>query len=432
MTKDISRRDFTKIAALAPLGAVTAGCARTEPDAGTGPATGPLARAAAGREFPAGFHWGTATAAYQIEGAWNEDGKGASIWDTYAHTPGKIANGDTGDVANDHYHRYREDVKLMKDLGATAYRFSVSWPRIFPDGTGQPNPRGIDFYSRLVDELKAAGIEPFATLYHWDLPQALQDRYGGWQSAETAKAFGEYAGYFADKLSDRVRYFFTINEFNQVTAMGHQGVELVVQGKPVRMHIAPGLTLAEGPLNQVRHHTVLAHGLAVQAIRARARAGTKVGPAENMPHALPVIDTPEHVAAAEAATRKLNRYFFVPMLEGRYDDAYLSAAGADAPKFTDEEMKIIGAPLDFVGINVYIPTLLVMASSDPSGYAVVPFNDSHPKMYSAWHRLAPESQYWAPRLLHASGSRRRSTSPRTAVRPPTSSPPTATSTTRIA
>jgi beta-glucosidase len=183
--------------------------------------------------------------------------------------------------------------------------------------------------------------------------------------------------------------------------MGHRGVEVTVQGNTVRMHIAPGLTLEEGPLNQVRHHSILGHGLAVQAIRAMGRAGTKAGPAENMPHALPVIDSPEHITAAETATRTLNRYFFVPMLEGRYDEAYLTAAGKDAPKFTDEEMKIIGAPLDFVGINVYIPSLLVMASDQPPGYREVPFSVSHPKMFSAWHRLAPESQYWAPRLLQA-------------------------------
>jgi beta-glucosidase len=360
-----------------------------------------VAKTGDARTFPQGFYWGTATAAYQIEGAWNEDGKGPSIWDTFVRTPGRIKNGDTGDVAIDHYHRYKEDVQVMKGMGANAYRFSISWPRIFPQGTGAPNPKGIDFYSRLVDELKAAGIEPFATLYHWDLPQALQDRYGGWQSSETSKAFGDYAGQVARSLSDRVRHFFTINEFKQVTEMGHQGVELHVQGKPVRMHIAPGLTLEEGPLNQVRHHTILAHGLAVQAIRAAARAGTKVGPAENMPHALPVIDSSEHVKAAEAATRNLNRYFFVPMLEGRYDDAYLKSTGKDAPKFTDEEMKIIGAPLDFVGINVYIPSLLVAASDQPPGYREIPFNDSHPKMFSAWHRLLPESQYWSPRLLHS-------------------------------
>jgi beta-glucosidase len=360
----------------------------------------PAAAQTSARTFPQGFFWGVATAAYQIEGAWNEDGKGPSIWDTFAHTPGKIKNGDTGDVAIDHYHRYKEDVQVMKDMGVTAYRFSIAWPRIFPQGTGQPNQKGLDFYNRLVDELRAAGIEPFATLYHWDLPQALQDM-GGWQSRDTSKAFGDYAGYVAKNLSNRVRYFFTINEFKQLAETGHRGVELHVQGKPVRLHIAPGLTLEDGPLNQVRHHAILGHGLAVQAIRAMGRAGTKVGPAENMPHALPAIDSPEHVKAAEAATRALNIYYLGPMLEGRYDDAYLKAAGKDAPKFTDEDFRAIGSPLDFVGINVYIPSLLVIASDQPPGYREVPFNVSHPKMFSTWHRLAPESQYWSPRLLHS-------------------------------
>ncbi|MCT8992194.1 GH1 family beta-glucosidase [Chelativorans sp. SCAU2101] len=353
------------------------------------------------RQFPEGYFWGVATAAYQIEGAWNEDGKGESIWDRYAHTPGKIKNGDTGDVAIDHYHRYKEDVALIKDIGAKAYRFSFSWPRIFPEGTGQLNQKGLDFYDRLVDELKAADIEPFATLYHWDLPQALQDKYGGWQSAETAKALGEYAGVVAKALGDRVGHFFTINEFKQVTETAHRGVELHVQGRTVRLMSAPGILLEDGPLNQVRHHAVLGHGLAVQAIRAMGRAGTKVGPAENMGHALPIIDSPEHIKAAEAATRAQNKYFLGPMLEGRYDDAYLKAAGNDAPKFTDEEMKIIGTPVDFVGINVYIPLLVVEASDDPPGYREVPFSISHPKMFSDWHRLSPESQYWAPRLLHS-------------------------------
>jgi beta-glucosidase len=397
MSLRVTRRDVAKVGAAVTLvsSSTTIGAAQTVQPFGVS-AADPVTR-----EFPSGFYWGVATASYQIEGAWNEDGKGPSIWDMFAHTPGKIKNGDTGDVAIDHYHRYKEDVQLMKEMGVNAYRFSISWPRIFPEGTGTPSLKGIDFYSRLVDELKAAGIEPFATLYHWDLPQALQDKYGGWQSAETSKAFGEYAGYVAKNLSDRVGHIFTINEFNQVTKMGYQGVELQIQGKPIRMHIAPGLTLEEGPLNQVRHYTVLAHGLAVQAIRAMGQKDTKVGPAENMPHALPVIDLSDHVQAAEAATRDLNRHFLVPMLEGHYDDAYLKSAGKDAPKFTDDEMKIIGSPVDFVGINVYIPTLLVMASDQPPGYREVPWNVSHPKMFSAWHRLAPESQYWSPRLLHS-------------------------------
>jgi beta-glucosidase len=154
--------------------------------------------ASIGRRFPDGFYWGVATSAYQIEGAWNEDGKGVSIWDTFAHTPGNIKNDDIGDVANDHYHRYKEDVALMKSIGVNAYRFSIAWPRIFPEGTGQPNPKGLNFYNRLVDELLAAGIEPFATLYHWDLPQTLQDKYGGWQSMDTVNVFADYAGYVAE------------------------------------------------------------------------------------------------------------------------------------------------------------------------------------------------------------------------------------------
>ena len=185
-----------------------------------------VAPAAAVRRFPDGFYWGVATSAYQIEGAWDEDGKGESIWDRFAHTPGKIENEDTGDVANDHYHRYAEDVAIMKSISANAYRFSIAWPRIFPDGSGQPNPKGISFYSRLVDELLAAGIEPFATLYHWDLPQALHDRYGGWQSKETVHAFADYAGYVAARLGDRVGHFFTINEFRSFVEGGYSGFDI--------------------------------------------------------------------------------------------------------------------------------------------------------------------------------------------------------------
>jgi beta-glucosidase len=352
-------------------------------------------------EFPKGFVWGVATASYQIEGSPDADGKGKSIWDTYAHTPGKMKNGDTGDVAIDHYRRYKDDVKVMKNLGATAYRFSIAWPRVFPNGTGEPNPKGLDFYSRLVDELLAAGIEPFPTLYHWDLPQALQDAHGGWQSHETAKAFGEYSGYVAQKLSDRVKHFFTINEFHSFVDVGHRGAELVVQGKPVLIELAPGLKLQPSALNQVRHHAVLAHGLAVQAIRAMGRPGTKVGPAEVLYVAVPAIDTPAHVKAAEAATRDLNAAFLGVILEGKYSDTYLSAAGKDAPTFTDEDLRIISSPLDFVGINVYRPSSYVLASNEPPGYKAIPTNVSHPKMFSSWHTFGPEALYWAPKQLQS-------------------------------
>jgi len=352
------------------------------------------------REFPKGFYWGVATASYQVEGAWNEDGKGPSIWDTYAHTPGHINNNDTGDIANDHYHRYKEDVALMKDIGATAYRFSIAWPRIFPEGTGAPNAKGVDFYKRLTDELRAKGIEPFVTLYHWDLPQALHDKYGGWRSKDTAKAFAEYAGYIVEQLGDRVKHYFTINEFRSFVEAGYQGLEVQVGGgKTLHLGGAPGLRLSNGELNQVRHNAVLGHGLAVQAIRARGRAGTKVGFAENMKVVVPVMDTPEYVRAAETATREINADFTTVLLEGRYTDAYLAGAGADAPKFTAEELKTIASPLDFVGINVYRPNAYVEPSGEAPGYREIPFNASHPKMHSSWHVFDPECLYWAPRHL---------------------------------
>jgi len=290
------------------------------------------------RRFPKGFLWGTATASYQIEGAVDEDGRGPSIWDTFAHTPGKIADGSTGDVAVDHYHRYKEDVQLMKALGAKSYRFSIAWPRVFPQGTGAPNPKGLDFYNRLVDELLANGIKPFATLYHWDLPQALQDR-GGWESRDTAGAFGDYAGYVAEKISDRVKHFFTINEFYTFVEMGHR-----------RGAMAPGLTLPRGRVNQIRHHAVLAHGLAVRAIRAKGRRGTKVGPAENIGIGVPIIETREHMKAAEVATRELNAGYLTVILEGRYTEAYLASAGPDAPKFTPEDLKIISTSISWVSM----------------------------------------------------------------------------------
>jgi beta-glucosidase len=350
--------------------------------------------------FPNGFHWGVATSAYQIEGAWNEDGKGPSIWDTYAHTPGKIQDGSTADVAIDHYHRYKDDVALMKSIGATAYRFSISWPRIFAEGTGQPNAKGLDFYRRLVDELLAAGIEPFATLYHWDLPQALQDR-GGWQSRDTVAAFAEYAGYVAEQLSDRIQHFFTINEFYSFVDMGHRGIESHVGGKTVQIELAPGLKLPPAELNQVRHHAVLAQGLAVQAIHARGKAGTMCGPADNINTAVPLIPTAENIAAAETATRDLNAGYLTVMLEGKYPDAYLAAAGADAPRFTDEDLRAIATPVDFVGINVYRPSIYVVASPAPPGYRAVEISASHPKMQSSWHLLGPEVLYWAPRQVQS-------------------------------
>jgi beta-glucosidase len=271
----------------------------------------------------------------------------------------------------------------------------------FPDGTGTPNRKGIDFYSRLVDQLLAAGIEPFATLYHWDLPQALQDR-GGWQSAEIPIAFGEYAGTVARELGDRIKNVFTINEFHSFVDMGHQGLDVSMGGgKSVHIGLAPGLELSNRDRNQVRHHSVLAHGLAVQAIRANGPSDIKIGFAENMQEPIPAIDTPEHIRAAEAAAREQNAPYMTVMLEGRYTDQYLEQAGADAPRFTEDELRTIASPVDFVGINVYRPSAYIEPSNDTQGYRELPFNESHPKMHSSWHLFDPEVMYWAPRLVHS-------------------------------
>ena len=381
MFNRLSRRAFARLASAAAL----------TPSALRALAEGTTARtqssATTALSFPQGFLWGSATASYQVEGAVKEDGRGPSIWDTFSHIPGNTTNGDTGDVANDHYHLYKQDVALMKDLGLKTYRFSISWSRIFPQGTGTPNPKGLDFYNRLVDELLAANIQPYCTLFHWDLPQALQDKVGGWESRETSEAFGVYAGYIAKNLSDRVKHFMTLNEMRSFVDIGYK------DGRH-----APGLKLSVDKVNQVRHHAVLAHGLAVQAIRANAKPGTKVGLAENAEACSPVIETPDHIAAARKAMREENAGYLTAILEGKYTDAYLEHHGANAPKFTTVDMKAIGSPIDFVGLNNYTTTW-VRADSSPRGYAVVPAPDSYPHMMSPWLRVGPQGLYWAPKFI---------------------------------
>lgn len=336
--------------------------------------------------FPKGFLWGSATAAYQVEGAVHEGGRGQSIWDTFSHTPGKTFNGDTGDVADDFYHLFPDDIKLMKDLGLRTFRFSVAWTRIFPNGTGQPNQQGVDFYNRLVDALLAAGIQPYCTLFHWDLPQALQDG-GGWENRDTAKAFADYAGFTAGTLSDRVKHFMTMNEMRTFVEAGY--------GQALH---APGLKLDAQRLAQLNHYVVLAHGMSVHAIRAHAKPGTKVGIAENVQATTPVIESPEHIEAARRAMREQNASYLTVVHEGRYTDLYLKRLGANAPKFTAEEMTVIKSPMDFVGINIYQPTY-VRADDSEKGYAVVNPTASYPHMNSPWLYVGPESLYWAPKLV---------------------------------
>lgn len=379
MLEKLSRRALAKLAGVAALGVAAARPdeSRAAPSAACRPSTG----------FPSGFIWGTATSAYQIEGAVAADGRGRSIWDVFCHTPGHIEDGSNADRADDHYHRYRDDIGLMKELGVKAYRFSIAWPRVFPEGDGTPNPKGLDFYDRLLDALLESGIEPFATLYHWDLPQVLQERYGGWQSRETSKAFADYAAYVAERLTDRVRTIFTLNEVGRFVTFGYgTGID------------APGLKLGPAALNQVRHNVALAHGLAVQAIRAHGRAGTEVGPAENITTCLPAIDTAENVRAAEIATREMNAGYLNLILEGKYTEAFLSYAGANAPRYNDAELKIINSPVDFVGLNIYAPQIYVTASARPPGFSVVPFPPDFPHMNSPWLKIGPETAYWVPRL----------------------------------
>ncbi|MDE2377711.1 GH1 family beta-glucosidase [Bradyrhizobium sp.] len=378
MSKKVSRRQFAKIAGLSAAGmASPVQSAEAKPQA--------AARQAGG--FPPGFVWGTATSSYQVEGAVNEDGRGPSIWDSFTRIPGKIEDGSNGDRANEHFHRYKGDIRLIRELGCKAYRFSVAWPRVFPDGDGKPNPKGLDFYNKLIDELLANGITPWLTLYHWDLPQSLQDRFGGWRSAETCKAFGSYAAYVAERLTDRVKHVFTLNESGRFIYFGYgSGID------------APGLQLSQAEVNQARHNSALAHGLAVQAVRAHGRSGTKVGPAENIDACIPAIDTPENVRAAAIALREMNASYLGVILEGRYTDAFLKFAGANAPKFSAEDLKIISSPVDFLGLNIYAPQHYVVASDQGAGFALLPFPKSFPHMNSDWLRIGPETIYWVPRL----------------------------------
>lgn len=334
------------------------------------------------RRFPKNFVWGCATAAYQIEGAVKEDGRGETNWDVFSRTPGKVVNGDTGDVACDSYHRYAEDTQLLKGLGVGAYRMSIAWSRIFPDGRGQPNQKGIDHYNRVIDNLLENGIRPYITMFHWDLPSALP---GGWQSRDTAKAFADYAGFAAGKFADRVKQFMTVNELRCYTDLGHM----------MGVH-APGMRLSSGAANQVRHHGVLAHGLGVQAIRANVPRGVRVGIADNPVFHVPVIETPAHIEAARKATRDFNAPFLTAVLEGKYLDSYLTQAGKNAPKVEAGDMAAIGSPLDFVGVNVYTG-MYAAAADNAAGYQTLYPSAKAPRMGLPWLNVVPESLYWAVR-----------------------------------
>lgn len=291
-------------------------------------------------QIPDEFLWGAGTSAYQIEGATHEDGRGSSVWDVFAATPGRTHNGDTGAVAADHYHRMEQDVALLAELGLNAYRFSIAWPRILPQGTGTPNPAGLAFYDRLVDRLLEKGITPVATLYHWDQPQALYER-GGWRSRETAYAFADYAEVVARRLGDRVRWWITQNEPWCSAYLGY------VTGQH-----APGIRGDAQGAVAVAHHLLLAHGLAVPRLRAAVREA-RVGIALNLFPIFAADARQETVRAVERANAFHNRWFLDPLFRGDYPAGLFADLGADPPPMRTEDSRVIGTPIDFLGVNYY-------------------------------------------------------------------------------
>jgi beta-glucosidase len=341
------------------------------------------------RNFPTDFVWGTATSSYQIEGAWDEDGKGESIWDRFAHTPGKVEDGSNGDVACDHYHRWPEDIALMKSLNMQAYRFSIAWPRILPQGRGHVNQAGLDFYSRLVDGLLEAGITPFATLYHWDLPQALQDE-GGWPVRSTGEAFVEYADVVSRHLGDRVKNWITHNEPWCIGFLSHQ----------IGEH-APGHQDWNEAI-RASHHVLLSHGWAVPVIR-RHSADAEVGITLNFTHAMPASSSAADQAAARWADGYSNRWFTDPVYGRHYPADMVAAYQAQGylPNGLDfvqaGDMEAIAVPTDFLGVNYYTRAVVrnpMVEENNPQTLF-----DDLPKTEMGWE-VYPEGLYQLLCRLH--------------------------------
>ncbi len=340
----------------------------------------------ASNQFPDGFVWGAATAAAQIEGAARSDGKGQSIWDHFATLPGKIKNGDTPEIACDHYHRFEADFDLLVSLGITHYRLSIAWPRIVPDGDGSINAPGLDFYSRLIDALLARGISPWVTLFHWDLPQALEDR-GGWLARQTVEAFGRYADVVVKHLGDRVTHWFTVNEMPCFIGNGYGNG-----------YFAPGRRVGPRELNQAYHHALLAHGRGVEAVRSLGRSGSQVGLVHNHLPAppIPVTETDADIAAARSEYERTNDQLMGPVFLGHYPDAFLRGAGPTRPQVEPGDMERIASPTDFLGLNVYAGNFVrAGALGRPE---VLPFPQGYPEGGLYWLKLTPQSMYWAVRF----------------------------------
>lgn len=336
--------------------------------------------------FPRDFIWGVATAAQQIEGAAAIDGRGESIWDRFATVPGKIANGDTPAVACDHFHRFRRDFALMRRLGVRHHRLSVAWPRIFPAGQGPANQAGIDFYQRLIDTMLSYDITPWVTLYHWDLPQALEDN-GGWRARSTVDAFATYADTLVAAVGDRVKRWITVNEIPCFIGMGYES----------GLH-APGAHENRRSVIQAYHHALLAHGHAVRAVREFGGRGAQVGLTHNPEVAIPLTETPGDIAAAEQWTERKNWHLLSPVFHGDYPLAYLRQLGRDRPQVNPGDLELISLPTDFLGLNVYTGAF-VRANGRGAEALALPKN--YPQADLPWLHLAPQSIYWAIRHLRA-------------------------------
>lgn len=363
--------------------------------------------------FPPDFVWGAAAAAYQVEGAAFEDGKGPSVWDMFTHRPGAVWQGQethwfpggsrpsspegastlpqTGDIACDHYHRYPEDVRLMALIGLRAYRLSISWPRVLPGGIGAVNPAGLDFYDRLVDTLLAAGVQPWVTLFHWDFPYALYCR-GGWLNPDSPAWFAEYASLLVRRLGDRVRHWITLNEPQVFVVLGH------AEGRH-----APGDKLGWPEVLRTAHHALLAHGRAVQAIRAATPASCEIGFSTAARVRYPATGSPADTAAARRATfenpgRDLwsNTWFSDPIFFKQYPADALAQFGGDMPEIGPEDMDLIGQPVDFYGVNIY--TGIPVRANATGAAEVVPFPAGHPRTAFHWP-VTPEALYWGARFL---------------------------------
>jgi beta-glucosidase len=337
-------------------------------------------------EFPHGFVWGVATAAAQIEGAAHLDGKGDSIWDRFAAFPGNVKNGDTPEVACDHYHRHEADFDLLNLLGIQHYRLSVAWPRVLPTGDGAINTRGLDFYSRLIDALLERNVTPWVTLFHWDLPQALDER-GGWLVRDTVDAFGHYADLVVKRLGDRVTHWFTVNEIPCFIGNGYGNG-----------YFAPGKRVAARDLNQGYHHALLAHARGVEAVRSFGKPGSHVGLVHNHLPAppIPVTETEADIAAARAEYERTNGQLMGPVFLGHYPEAFLRHSGADAPRVEPGDMEQIARPTDFLGLNIYAGNFVrAGAGNRPE---VLPFPRGYPEGGLHWLKLTPQSMYWSVRL----------------------------------